>query len=100
MDFSALTPVFTAVIGLGTSLIMNNQNVHNAQAQAEAQQQAQKTQYDIALANQQALALANQLNANKNVVAPPTKNNTMLYVGLGVGGVVFVSLVVFAVTRK
>ena len=101
IDWSGIIKaVAPAVIGLGTGLIMNNQNVKNAEGQANQQASAQQTQYQTALANQQALASANQLNANKNVVAPTTKNNTMLYIGLGVGGVVFVSLVVFAVTRK
>ena len=90
--------VLPSVLGLGTGLIMNNQNVKNAQGQANAQQQQLDTQYAIALANQQALALANQGGA-KPPEAPP-KSNTALYIGLGVGGLVLISVIIFAVTRN
>jgi hypothetical protein len=93
--FKAVAP---ALVGLGTTLIVNNQNVQNAQGQANAQQQLANTQYQTLLAQQRAEELANQANANKNV--PPKKNNTLLYVGLGVGGVVLIGIVIFAVTRK
>jgi hypothetical protein len=87
-----------AVVGLGAFLIQNNQNVQLAQGQANDAKALAELQYKTALANAQALALANQANANKN--EPPPKNNTALYIGLGVGGVAFIGIVIFAVTRK
>jgi hypothetical protein len=86
-----------ALVGLGTSLIINNQNVQNAQGQANATQEALNTQYQIALQNQQNIKLMQQAGQ-----APPAqeKNNTALYIGLGVGGVVILGIVIFAVTRR
>ena len=84
------TAIAPALLGLGTSLIINNQNVKNAQGQANAQQQQLDTQYAIALANQ---------GGGKPPEAPP-KSNTALYIGLGVGGLVLISVIIFAVTRN
>ena len=98
-DWSGLVKaVLPSVLGLGTCLIMNNQNVQNAQGQANAQQQQLDTQYAIALANQQAIAVQNQ--GGGKTVEPPPKSNTALYIGLGVGGLVLISVIIFAVTRN
>ncbi len=86
-----------ALLGLGTQLIINNQNVQNAQGQANAQQQALQTQYQIALANQQTVALQNQ--ANRPQVTDSGGSKVALYVGLGLGGVLILGLVIYAVRK-
>lgn len=86
-----------AVVGLGGQLIMNNQNVQNAQGQANAQLQALQTQYQIALANQQTVALQNQMN--KPQVTDSGGSKVALYVGLGLGGVLILGLAIYAVRK-
>jgi hypothetical protein len=86
-----------ALVGLGTSLIINNQNVKNAQGQANATQQALNTQYQIALQNQENIRLMQQAG---QAPPPQEKSNLPLYIGLGVGGVVILGVVIFAVTRR
>jgi hypothetical protein len=94
----AFGSILKSVIGLGTGLILNNQNVKLAEGQANDAKALTELQYQTALTNAQAVALANQANANKN--EPPPKSNTALYIGLGVGGVALIGIVIFAVTRK
>lgn len=86
-----------AILGLGTQLIINNQNVQNAQGQANAQQQALNTQYQIALANQQTVALQNQ--ANRPQVTDSGGSKLPLYIGLGLGGVLVLGLVIYAIRK-
>jgi hypothetical protein len=89
----AVAPAFVL---FGTSLITNNQARKDAQGQANATQKALDTQYQIALQNQQ--NIKSMQDAGK---APPEeKSNLPLYIGLGVGGVVILGVVIFAVTRK
>ena len=79
-------------------LIINNQNVKRAQGEANNARELANIQYQTALANAQgAMALANQ-RGGKNT--EETKSNLPLYIGLGVGGVVLLGVVIFAVTRK
>jgi len=92
-----LKAIAPALVGLGTSLIINNQNVKNAQGQANATQQALDTQYQIALQNQQNIKLMQQAG---QAPPPQEKSNLPLYIGLGVGGVLVLGIVIFAVTRK
>ena len=86
-----------ALVGFGTSLVINNQNVKNAQGQANATQQALNAQYQIALQNQENIRLMQQASQT-----PPEKekSNLPLYVGLGVGGVAILGVVIFAVTQR
>jgi hypothetical protein len=89
--------VAPAIVGLGTGLIMNNQNVQNAQGQANATQQALNAQYQIALQNQQNIQLMQQAGQK----APAEKkNNTALYIGLGLGGMAIIGIIIFVAKRK
>ena len=97
-DWSGIVKsIAPAVVGLGTSMIINNQNVKNAQGQANATQKALDTQYQTALQNQENIRLMQQASQT-----PPEKekSNLPLYIGLGVGGVAILGVVIFAVTRK
>lgn len=89
--------VLPALVGVGTGLIVNNQNVKQAKGQANEAKALAELQYQTALANQKAIELQNQGRAN--TIEKP-KSNTALYIGLGVGGVVLIGAVVFAFTRK
>jgi hypothetical protein len=91
------TSLAPALLGLGTSLIMNNQAKKNAQGQANATQQALDTQYQIALKNQENIRAMQQAGKEP---PPKEKSNLPLYIGLGVGGVLVLGIVIFAVTRK
>jgi|694.fasta_scaffold00162_86 hypothetical protein len=95
----ALGAILPAFITVGGGLISQNQLVQQAQGQANDARALAEKQYETALAQQKAQELAS-INANKNKVVTPPKNNTLLYVGLGVGGVVLIGVVIFAVTRN
>jgi hypothetical protein len=86
------------VLTLGTSLIINNQNVQNAKGQANATQQALDKEY--AIAQQNAINIKLMQQAGKDSPEKEEKSNLPLYIGLGVGGVVIFGVVIFAVTRK
>jgi len=89
----AVIPTF---VEFGTGMIMNNQAVQNAKGQANAQQEALNAQYAIALQNEKNIKLMQQ----SNQAPPKEKSNLPLYIGLGVGGVLVIGVVIFAVTRK
>lgn len=85
------------ILTLGTGLIINNQNVQNAKGQANDIQRRLDKEYEIALQNQQNI----QAMQRGGKEAPDEeKSNLPLYIGLGVGGVVILGVVIFAVTRK
>lgn len=86
-----------SLVGLGTGLIVNNQvkqkakgEANNAQALADKQLQAQQ----LALQTAQLQLQAQQGGGGS------TKDNTALYVGLGVGGVLILGLVVYLAVKK
>ena len=66
-------------------------------AQANAQSQSAKAQLEIAKINQQTKLAELEALKNQGV---PTKSNTGLYVGLGIGGAVILGLVVFLAVKK
>ena len=88
-----------SLVALAPQLIVNNQNVKQAQGEANLQRELSGNALQIALANERAsFALANQGGGGKT--AEETKSNLPLYIGLGIGGVVLLGVVIFAVTRK
>lgn len=86
-----------AVVGLGTTLIVNNQNVKNAEGQANATREQQDRDLEIAKQNERNILLMKKASEG---VPEKEKSNTALYIGLGVGGVVILGVVIFAVTRR
>jgi hypothetical protein len=98
MDWGKLiTGIAPALVGFGAGMITNHQAVQNAKGQANATQEALNTQYQIALQNQQNIKLMQQAG---QAPPPQEKSNLPLYIGLGVGGVVILGVVIFAVTRR
>lgn len=91
------TSLAPAIGGLGVSLILNNQAVKKAQGEANFIKEESDKAYATAMQQAQNLKLLKE--AGK---APPKeeKSKLPLYIGLGVGGVVVVGVIIFAVTRK
>ena len=87
--------VAPSLIGLGTGLIMNNQNVKNAKGEANSQKELLQLQLQNTKEQQQLL-----LQSQMGQTQPQTKSNLPLYIGLGVGGVLVLGVVIFVVTRK
>ena len=87
-----------SLLGLGVGAIVSNQQkqnakgeANNAQALADRQIQAQQLAYETAQL---------QLQAQQAGTTSGGSNNTALYIGLGVGGVVILGLVVFLAVKK
>ena len=94
---SAGANAISGVLGLGTGLILSNQQKQNAKGQAndakaiaDAQVRAGELAYQTAQL---------QLQAQKGGASVP-KSNTGLYIGLGIGGAVILGLVVFLAVKK
>jgi hypothetical protein len=94
---SAGNSAISGILGLGTGLILSNQQKQNAKGQAndakaiaDAQVKAQELAYQTAQL---------QLQAQKGGASVP-KSNTGLYIGLGIGGAVILGLVVFLAVKK
>jgi hypothetical protein len=93
-----LLPKFLeAGIGVGVSAINRNQIRKDAQGEANRIKEESDKAYAIAMQQAQNLKLLKE--AGK---APPKeeKSKLPLYIGLGVGGVVVLGVIIFAVTRK
>ena len=88
-----LGSILPSLIGLGTGLIANHQNVQKAKGIANDAKGLAELEFKLAEENRKALEIANELKVN-------SKSNLPLYIGLGVGGVVIIGVVIFAVTRK
>lgn len=88
------TSAIPSLLNLGTSAVQTNQQKQllNQQAQIEAD----KAKNQLAIAQLQLEASRSQA---QNAGAK-SSGNTMLYVGLGVGAVVILGVVIFAVTRS
>lgn len=94
---SAGNSAISGLLGLGTGLILSNQQkqvakgqANDAKAIADAQIKAQELAYQTAQ-----LQLQAQQGAGSGA-----KSNTGLYIGLGVGGAVILGLVVFLAVKK
>lgn len=101
--YDAIGSISSAIIGGGVALIGQHQNEMQAIGKANDTKEALQLQLKIAEENTKAQQLQNNLALAqlKNLENPPkSKGNTVLYIGLGVGGVVLIGLVVFAVSRK
>lgn len=92
--FKAVAPT---LVGFGTGMIMNNQARQQAKGQANKEQELLNQQYQIALQNEKNLKLMQQSGQG---TPEKEKSNLPLYIGLGVGGVVILGVVIFAVTRN
>ena len=92
-----LTAVLPAVITGGTALVLNHQAVQKAKGEANLIKEESDKAYAIAMQQAENLKLLKQ--AGK---APPEKEKSKLplYIGLGVGGVVVLGVIIFAVTRN
>lgn len=87
-----------SILGLGTGLIIGNQQkqlqkgqANDAKAIADAQVKAQELAYQTAQL---------QLQAQQSGGSGVEKSNTGLYVGLGIGGAVILGLVVYLAVKK
>lgn len=94
---SAGSEAIGGLLGLGTGLILSNQQKQNAKGQAndakaiaDAQVKAQELAYQTAQ-----LQLQAQQGGGSGA-----KSNTGLYVGLGIGGAVILGLVVYLAVKK
>lgn len=89
----------TSLVGTGLSFLSSSQAGKDQRAIAEANAQAA-----IANAQSQTELIKAQLALEQlklqNNQAQPVKNNTLLYVGLGIGAVVLVGGLIFAITKK
>jgi hypothetical protein len=85
------------IVKSGLALIGGKQQQDAIRTQANAQVQSAQTQLQIAQINQQTKLAELEALKNQGV---PTKSNTGLYIGLGVGGVVILGLVVFLAVKK
>jgi hypothetical protein len=102
MDYDInLGDLINQVVGTGTRLIINNQIVKNAEAQANAQREALEKEYQILLKKQDTIRLMQQASQQTdNELPEKEKSNLPLYIGLGVGGVLVLGVIIFAVTRN
>ena len=92
-----LGAVLPGIITGGTALVLNNQAVQKAKGEANFIKEESDKAYAIAM--QQAQNLRDLKQVGK---APPEKEKSKLplYIGLGVGGVVVLGVIIFAVTRN
>lgn len=93
------TSIGTSVVGGLGAILGSKNNLQSAQAQADAMRENAQAQRDIALLNLQNTKLQSE-TALALAQAKPQSNNKTLYIALGVGGVLVLGVVLFAVTRK
>jgi hypothetical protein len=98
MDWGKLLgAVLPGIITGGTALVLNNQAVKKAQGEANLIKEESDKAYAIAMQQAENLKLLKESGK-----APPKeeKSKLPLYIGLGVGGVVVLGVIIFAVTRN
>lgn len=86
-----------ALLGLGVSAFTSNQQKQLLKGQANISAEANKTALEIEREKTKNTQL--QLEA-LDKQASKSGNNTLLYVGLGVGGFLILGVVIYAVTKK
>jgi uncharacterized protein HemX len=91
----AIASSISSVLGLGVAAFGSKQQRDLAREQANNAKEIADRQLQVAQINQQT-ALAQLQGAKEG----DGKSNLPLYIGLGVGGVLVLGLVIFAVTRK
>lgn len=91
------TSIGTTVFGGATSFLSSQEARKSAEAQADALKAKGYSDIEVAklMLEGKKLELQTALAGGKK-----TAGNTTLYIALGVGGVVVLGLVIFAVTRK
>lgn len=89
-----LIPDVTKVFG---GLVISHQEKQKAKGVANDQKALAELQYNTALAEERRIQA---LLDSKSKTPEEKKNNTGLYIGLGVGAVVLIGGIIFAVTRK
>jgi hypothetical protein len=100
MDFDwsgLLGKILPSIIGITGGLVMNNQQVQKAKGEANDAKAIADAQYQTILENNRAKLLALQGGGTAPVVAK--KSNTLLYVGLGVGGVLLIGTIILVARR-
>lgn len=91
-----LSSTLPLIIGGGFKLIDANQAKQRAKGEANAIKAEQDKTLEILKQNALNIKLAQEGGQSTS----DGKSNTLLYVGLGVGGVLILGLVIFAITRK
>lgn len=89
-----LTQGIGGVVNLGTGLVATNQQKQLLKQQAQIEAEKAKSQLAIAQLQLESARLQSSGAGAK------ASGNTMLYVGLGVGAVVILGVVIYAVTRN
>jgi hypothetical protein len=92
------TAIGTSVVGGLGSILGSKSNRDSAKAQADAMIRGG----ELSLEAQKLQLEAVKINAQKELALAQGKpqGNTMLYVALGIGGVLVLGVIIFAVTRK
>lgn len=86
-----------SLLAFGTGMITNIQLVKKAKGEANDAKALAELQYNTALAEERRVQA---LLGSKKDIPEEKKSNTGLYIGLGVGAVVLIGGIIFAVTRK
>jgi hypothetical protein len=98
MAFKDYSGNITDTVGAGLKFFGSVQDRKAQEAYANALRD--KGVSDVEIARIQLEAEKVKAQASKNAVAGGESGNTLLYVGLGIGGVLVLGVVIFAVTRK
>jgi len=92
------TAIGTSLFGGVTGFLNSKEQAKASQAQAEALRQQGLSQVEVAKIMQETERL--KLEALKSGAGTQTGGSKTLYIALGIGGVVILGAVIFAVTRK
>lgn len=96
-SYSWLKDLAKPFLELGTKLVLDNQEKQKAKGVANDAKALAQLEYDKALAEERR---TQALLGSKDKMPEEKKSNTGLYIGIGVGAVVLIGGIIFAVTRK